>query len=505
MPTPSRRAQLIALATAALVIAATAIAGVALNRADVPLHADAAPLFGFLNPHVGPGTPLAVALAIAVVVWGPPLATRLPWRGLLAASYAAALAWTISLALVDGWRAGITERLTDWTEYLHDVPRVHDIPAMIDEFTQHVLAGQPHSWTVHVSGHPPGALLVYTWLDRLGLGGGTWASVVTLLVGALAAVAVPVTVKALHDERTARAVVPFVVLFPGAVWMGVSADGLFTGVTTTGIALLALRRALPSLLGGVLLGSALFLSYGLTLVAVIALAVVLVNRSWLSLLIAGFGASIVVATFAAFGFWWLDGYHLVIQRYHQGDFAQRPYAYWVFGNLGALLLSAGPLTAAALTLATSPPPTTTRNTAVIRTPKTAAIRTRITGVLRTTRNTAVIGSRNTAVIGAPPSAGAVASRTGGRGTRGVGEAIRWAVVGVSRVDAVRGLVLTAGVAVLVADLSGLSKAEVERIWLPFGVWFAVGGALLPAGSRRWWLGAQAVTALAVNHVIATSW
>jgi methylthioxylose transferase len=472
VPTPSRRAQLIALATAALVIAATAIAGVALNRADVPLHADAAPLFGFLDPHVGPGTPLAVALAIAVVVWGPPLATRLPWRGLLAASYAAALAWTVSLALVDGWRAGIAERLTDWTEYLHDVPRVHDISAMIDEFTQHVLAGQPHSWTVHVSGHPPGALLVYTWLDRLGLGGGTWASVVTLLVGSLAAVAVPVTVKALHDERAARAVVPFVVLVPGAVWMGVSADGLFTGVTTTGIALLALRRALPSLLGGVLLGSALFLSYGLTLVAVIALAVVLVNRSWRSALFAAFGASIVVATFAAAGFWWLDGYHLVVQRYHQGDFAQRPYAYWVFGNLGALLLSAGPLTAAALTLATSSPPTTTRNTAA---------------------------------IGASPSAGAGASRIGGRGTRGAGEAIRWAGVGVSRVDAVRGLVLAAGVAVLVADLSGLSKAEVERIWLPFGVWFAVGGALLPAGSRRWWLGAQAVTALAVNHAIATSW
>lgn len=466
MPIPSRRAQLIALATAALVIAATAIAGVALNRVGAPLHADAAPIFGFAHPHLGPGTPLAVALAIAVVVWGPPLASRLPWRGLLAASYAAALVWTVSLALVDGWRAGITERLTDWTEYLHDVPRVHDIPAMIGEFTRHVLAGQPHSWTVHVSGHPPGALLVYTWLDRLGLGGGTWASVVTLLVAALAAVTVPVTVRALHDERAARAVVPFVVLFPGAVWMGVSADGLFTGVTTTGIALLALRRALPALLGGVLLGSALFLSYGLTLVAVIALAVVLVNRSWRSLLIAAIGASIVVATFAAAGFWWLDGYHLVVQRYHQGDFAQRPYAYWVFGNLGALLLSAGPLTTAALTLATAPP-----------TP-----------------------ARSTAATCSPPSAGAGAPRT-----TGVGEVVRCSVAAVSRVDAVRGLVLAAGVAVLAADLSGLSKAEVERIWLPFGVWFAVGGALLPAGSRRWWLGAQAVTALAVNHVIATSW
>ncbi|MDI2031814.1 hypothetical protein QFW96_24525 [Saccharopolyspora sp. TS4A08] len=416
-----RRADLLALTAAVLVVAATAIAGALLNRIGVPLFADAAPLFGFWAPHVGPGTPLAVAVAVVVIVWGPAVSARLPWRGLLAASYAAALAWTVSLALVGGWRGGITERLTDWTEYLHDVPRVHDIGVVLAEFTRHVLAGQPESWTVHVSGHPPGVLLVYTWLDRLGLGGGTWASVVTLLVGALAAVAVPATVKALRDEPAARAVIPFVVLFPGAVWMGVSADGLFTGVTTVGIALLARRRAL---LAGLLLGFSLYLSYGLTLVAVLALAVVALDRSWRSLLIAALGASLVVAAFTAAGFWWLDGYHLVVQRYHQGDFAQRPYAYWVFGNLGAFLLSAGPLAAAASFRSSSP--------------------------------------------------------------------ARW-------------LVVAAGAAVVVADLSGLSKAEVERIWLPFAVWFAVAGALLPAASRRWWLGAQAVTALGVEHLIATGW
>lgn len=439
MPTLPRCAEPIAFAAAALVIAGTAVAGHVLNRAGVPLHADGAPLFGFWHPHVGPGTPLAIGLAVAVVVWGPPLAARLTWRGLLAAGYAAALGWTVSLALVDGWRAGITERLTDWTEYLHDVPRVHDIPMMLGEFTHHVLAGQPGSWTVHVSGHPPGALLVYTWLNRLGLGGGTWASVVTLLVASTTAVAIPVTVRALRDERAARAVVPFVVLFPGAVWMGVSADGLFAGVTTTGIALLALRRALPALLGGLLLGFALFLSYGLALVAVLALAVVMARRSWKTLLIAALGALIVVGAFAAAGFWWVDGYHLVVQRYHQGAFAQRPYSYWVVGNIGAFLLSAGPLAAVALPAAIAP-----------------------------------------RASGRPGAA-------------------------VPGVDALRVLVIAAAVAVLAADLSGLSKAEVERIWLPFGVWFAVGGALLPAGSRRWWLGAQAVTALAVNHAMATSW
>lgn len=56
---------------------------------------------------------------------------------------------------------------------------------------------------------------------------------------------------------------------------------------------------------------------------------------------------------------------------------------------------------------------------------------------------------------------------------------------------------------LAADLSGLSKAEVERIWLPFAVWLPVATAHLSAGHRRWWLAAQAGTALAVNHLLWT--
>jgi hypothetical protein len=58
-------------------------------------------------------------------------------------------------------------------------------------------------------------------------------------------------------------------------------------------------------------------------------------------------------------------------------------------------------------------------------------------------------------------------------------------------------------AVLVADVSGMSKAEVERIWLPFAVWLAGPCALLPR--TRCWLAAQAVLALAVNHLLLTVW
>jgi methylthioxylose transferase len=67
------------------------------------------------------------------------------------------------------------------------------------------------------------------------------------------------------------------------------------------------------------------------------------------------------------------------------------------------------------------------------------------------------------------------------------------------------LALAAAVVILLADLSGLSKAETERIWLPFTVWLLPAVSLLPPGSRRGWLTVQAVTALAVNHLVLTFW
>src|SRR5262249_29866568 len=46
------------------------------------------------------------------------------------------------------------------------------------------------------------------------------------------------------------------------------------------------------------------------------------------------------------------------------------------------------------------------------------------------------------------------------------------------------LCAAAGSAVLLADLSGLSKAEVERIWLPFAVWLIAAAGLLPVRQAR---------------------
>ncbi|MDX3371942.1 hypothetical protein PV387_39185, partial [Streptomyces sp. ME02-6987-2C] len=65
------------------------------------------------------------------------------------------------------------------------------------------------------------------------------------------------------------------------------------------------------------------------------------------------------------------------------------------------------------------------------------------------------------------------------------------------------LVAAGLLALLAADLSGMSKAETERIWLPFALWLLAACAFLTR--PRGWLTAQAVLALLVNHLVATGW
>ena len=125
-----------------------------------------------------------------------------------------------------------------------------------------------------MSGHPPGALLTFVWLDRIGLGGGTWAAVFCVLIGTSAAAAIVVATKALCGEYLARRAAPFVAVAPTAIWIAVSADGYFAGVAAWGLALLALAVSgavrLPvvaSIAAGLLLGWGIFLNYGLGLIA----------------------------------------------------------------------------------------------------------------------------------------------------------------------------------------------------------------------------------------------
>lgn len=432
---------LLTVGFAVALVAAAVSVGVSLNQPDsgVELWAPAAPLYGGWDPRIGASSAFAVLLAILVVAWGPALAARLRWPVALAATYAGAVAWTLSLALIDGWDRGFAGRLNTKFEYLREVGGITDIPAMLAGFVDRIPVSHPAHWTVHASGHPPGATLVFVWLDRIGLSGGAAAATVTVLVGCLFAVAVPVTLRALGAPAAARSVLPFAVLFPGVVWLGVSADGLFTGVMATGIAMLALaarargyRAVALACAAGLTLGFGMFLSYGFVLFGPLALAVVAYLRTWRVLLIAVGCAVAVVGVFAFAGFWWLDGYFAVVERYYADVGLVRPFEYWVWANLAALVVMIGLAVVVAL------------------------------------RRLAVDVGR-----------------------------YGWGIVPL--------LVACGLFAILAADLSGLSKAETERIWLPFAVWLLPAVALLPERGGRWWLASQAAIALAVSHLIWTWW
>ncbi|ORV98106.1 hypothetical protein [Mycobacterium kyorinense] len=406
-------------------------------------HAGAAPLFGWFETHVGWGTIPAIVIGLAAVIWGPLVAQRLRWRLLTWATWATACAWAFSLAMIDGWRRGFAGRLTTKDEYLHEVPGITDIPRAVRTFSSRILDFQPHSWTTHVSGHPPGALLTFVWLDRIGLSGGAWAGLLCLLVGSSAAAAILVTLRVVADEATARRAAPFVAVAPTAIWIAVSADGYFAGVAAWGIAVLAVavhggvrRPRLVAAASGLLLGWALFLNYGLTLMALPALAVLVCASDWRPALRAlgpaVLAAVAVVIAFAAAGFWWFDGYTLVQQRYWQGLAGDRPFDYWSWANLAAAACATG--------------------------------------------------------LGSIAGLGRVLD----------GAAIR-------RRSGIHLLMLAVLIAILCADLSMLSKAETERIWLPFTVWLTAAPTLLPPQSRLLWLTLNVIGALVVNSLIYTNW
>lgn len=449
-PAAGRRRDLTAAGAGLLFFAAVAVIGALVDARTHTILAAWPPLTAQWDPHLGPGTPAALTVAVLVVGYGPALAARLPWRTLLWSAWAAGMAWTWSLALVDGWQRGVAGRLATSGEYVHGVGHFAHTGAALRDFTHHIVADSADPWETHVIGHPPGAVLTFVGLDRVGLGGGAWAGVFCITVGGSFVMAVLVTLRTLAGERAARAAAPFLLLTPGAIWIGASADGYFAAVSAWALALLAVaatrtsrwQTALAGLGSGLLFGAAVYLSYGLTLLVIPALAVLLCARTARPLPYALLGLTAVVAVFTLLGFNWWEAYGLLRTRYYQGYGGIRPYAYWLFGDLGTAVAAAG--------LAS------------------------------------VAGLRRT-FAAVPDSV-----RTWRRGPT-------------PRVAAVVLLPCALLLAMLAADLSGMSKAETERIWLPFTLWLPATAALLPLRDRRGWLAAQAGAALLLNHLLLTLW
>jgi hypothetical protein len=397
-----------------------------------------APLVASWRPRIGPGTLPAIALGAAAVWWGPRLAAALSWPRLAAVAYAAGVAWQVSLATVDGW-GGIGHILNHHDEYLPTARGVTDISAALHDWIDRIPLHSAHHWPVHVAGHPPGALLFFVLLDRIGLGSGLAAGWVVMLIAATTPVAVLLTLRRLGAADAARNVAPLLVIGPAAIWTAVSADAVFAAVGAWALCCLAYSATSLTRIGtiaaglgaGLLLGYCVLLSYGLPILGLLALGVLVVARTARPLpwLIAGTAA--VMLAFAAAGFAWWDALPVLRRRYYAGIAARRPAAYWVWGDLAALCISAGPAVGASV----------------------AVVLTRLR----------------------------------------------------QRIEPVVALALAALSCIVVADLSFMSKAEVERIWLPFVPWLLLGLALLPATWRRYAFAGQVVFALLVQSLFGTHW
>jgi hypothetical protein len=390
---------------------------------------DAGPLHGFIDPRITPRLLLPATVAVAVLVVAPRAVRLLAWTGVVAVSGIVAAVWAVSLALVDG-RAGLTEPLASSADYLAAVPDVGSWSSFLSTFVDRIA-----SYPVHVQGHPPGAVLLLDGLSAFGLGGTGPAAFLFIAGGAVAVPAVLVTVREVAGERVARRGAPFIVLAPVAIWVASSADALYAGVGAWAVALIVvatgrdgLRADLLALAGGLLFGLALFLSYGLVLLALVP-AIVAWNRGRLRTLVVATGGIITVfAAFAAAGFWWFSGLMATRERYLAGVASDRPYVEFLFINAAAISLALGPALAVAIAR------------------------------LRDHRLAIIVGASLSAIA--------------------------------------------------VAMLSGMSKGEVERIWLPFAVFVLPAAATLAGGREtvfRGWLAVQAGAALVTAGLVRTSW
>lgn len=401
------------------------------------LNVKAPPFLGKYRVDVWSVVPAAVfALVVAAVF--PPVARRLSWGPLSAAAFGLAMAWAVLLRFWDGHRS-LGSSISRPHEYLPALAAVGDDPGrFLQTYADEVAA---RDLPVHVNGHPPLMVLAFWAWDRIGLSGETWAAMLVIGAGSSAVVAVALTLRALGDDSSARAALPFLVLAPFAITIATSADAFFLGVGAWAAAALAwgVRRGstLLLLLGGLLAGALPYLSYGLLpLGAVLLAAVVMAWRRPHAALrptaVSGFvvGLLAVPLLLTLGGFWWPDGVAATHRAWELGRGDDRPYGYSLLANFAVLGVLVGPATAVA----------------ALRRPRV--------------------------------------------------------------VPAMIALAALVGVAALA--VSGVTRLEVERIWLPYAPWMVAVCAVLATGHRglgsaRGWLLVNALCALVFQAFVLDTW
>ncbi|WP_252846864.1 hypothetical protein [Actinoallomurus purpureus] len=478
----------------AIILAGFAVGAVLRDAGHLPAD-PFPPLHAVRRLLIGPLLPAAAVGLLAVAVL-PVAARRLPWAALLAVAWLGSALWAVLLQLPDG----LARPLTTPTEYLAGLPAIGDHPLRwLRGFTRAMQA-----YPTHVKGHPPLPTLILWALQRAGLHGAGWAAALVIAAGSSASVAIALTVRRLAGAEAARRAVPFLVLAPTALWVATSVDALFLGVAAWAVALVALAATRPTpapapapapasaptstptstpastpastptpasasapastsapmsastptpapayaFAGGLLLGCLPYLSYGLLPMFALPLAVLVLTRPPRPVLVAlAAGCAVVPAAFTIAGFSWFAGVAGTHVAWAAGGGARaRPYAYFLLGDLSVLALLIGPATAMAL------PAVLPRAVALAR-----------------------------AMLPGGPAE----------------EATSW----IGRL----GWPVAAALAGMIAlDLSGVTRGEVERIWIPYAAWMTIAPAVHRPPARTLLL-AQALTALTIQGLVWSPW
>ena len=408
--------------------------------ADFRVHLGAPPLVGSFDVRLSWSLSGALAIAAGAVIFGPALAERLRWRALLGASWLAGGAWIVALGVgAGGGWSALGAPLQTRYEYLAAVPRLGNAHSFLQGFTEAL-----PSYPTHVRGHPPGMVLLLWLLDHASLGGPRWAAALVIAAGAAAAPAALVAMRAVAGEQLARRAALFVTFGPAAVWLGTSADALFCAVLAIGVALLAVACTSTPAAHRASAACASFAPSRTDTLAVLA-GLVLGIGLMLSYGLAPLGL-VPLAVAVATRRWRLLALATCAAATVLVAFAAAGF-WWPSGLVATHDLYAGGIAAR-----------------------------------RPYLDFLVISPAAFALALGPAAVAGLAGLRGGH---------PWLLPG------------SALTALLAAELSGLSRGETERIWLPFVPWLLLATASLRA--PRSWLAAQLALAIALQVTVRSPW
>lgn len=357
-PAEQRVSRIVIWGAAALALAVVA-AGVIARWRGISYGTATEPFVAGWAPAVDPlGAAIALAGGAALVGLGPRL-LQVRWSpvAVAAALYvlglAAALAVNMARDGIMGWThifdlEGGTSQSHAINEYLPGLPGLdYGVRNYLDRFAEVV-----PSQSVNIAGHPPGPLLLVSWV------GATSPERLAALVIGIGACCVPLTYRlalTLHgEERVARLAGLLCAASPLILLFGVTSfDFAYAAFGVLAACGLVARSWRWRTFGLVALAWASLMSWALLAVGAWAAIVVWRRDGWRPALVlaALCGAAVAVlqgALAARYGYDPIGTLRATEQVYRDSLARVRPYAFWVFGSPVAWALMLGPLIAAAV-------------------------------------------------------------------------------------------------------------------------------------------------------------